>query len=226
MLSATKRDSMGTRKCQRLRAQGVYPGVVYGMGDKSIAVQIEKSVIDAAFKSSSVKTHPFILDVEGKHINVLVKDILLSPKDHSITHIDFWKVSTRTALSVDLPVSFINEGDSVGVRDGGVVEHLIRDLPVKALPKDMPDSVIIDMKDMNIGDVIHLGDVVLPAGVSLQKPVDADHDPIVVAVSAPRIETEEPTEELEAAAEGESDSDEEAQVDSPQEGEASKDESE
>ena len=201
-LSAQKRDKMGTRNCRQLRAEGYYPAVVYGVGRKPLALQVAKRVADSYFKSPGVKTHPFSLEVDGKAINVLVKSFKLSTADQSIQHIDFWQVSNKTEVSVDMPLVFINEQNSPGVKEKGVVEHTLRELPIKALPKDIPDALEVDMANMAIGDVIHLSELEMPIGVTLQKLVDETHDPIVVAISAPRLIEEEPEPELEASEEG------------------------
>ena len=93
-----------------------------------------------------------------------------------------------------MPVLFQHEEDAIGVTEGGVLDHVMTELAIKVLPKDLPESIAVNIQELSIGGMVHLSEVTLPKGVELQRPVSEDYDPVVVSIHAPKVVEEEPEE--------------------------------
>jgi large subunit ribosomal protein L25 len=177
-------------------------------------LQLDKRIMDVFMKKHPVKTQLFSVEVGNESQEVLVKDIKRSTRTNQVQHIDFYQVSKNKELQVNTPVLFQHEETSVGVKEGGVIDHVMTEIAIKVFPRNLPESLCVDIADLEIGQSIHLSELVLPKGVSLQRPVAEDYDPIIVSIHAPKVVEEEP----EVAAEPEASS-EEGEASNPEESE-------
>ena len=133
----------------------------------------------------------------------ILKDLQRHPAKNRVMHADFLRVDENTAVKVNVPIHFINEEKSHGVRmEGGIIQHQVTDIEVSCLPGDIPEYVEVDMLEIKIGDIIHLSDIQLPDGVtSVALALGEDHDLAVASIIAPRGSSDADAEaELEAAA--------------------------
>lgn len=194
-IKAEKRIHTGRRGCQKLQAQGYYPAVLYGYGKQSQSIQIAKATLDVFMRQHPVKTQLFSIEVENKSQDVLVKDIKRSTTNNKIQHVDFFQVSKNTELQVAVPVRFLHEEASPGVIASGVVDHVLTEVNVKVLPKNLPEAVDVDLSHLEIGQSIHLSEIKLPKGCTLQKAITEENDPLVVSIHAPKV-VEEPSAEV------------------------------
>jgi len=198
-LTGENRKEFKKRTASRLRRSGKIPAVIYGhSGDHPIAVDEH----EFSTKFHRVSENTIInLTVEKDQYDVLVKDYQEDILTGKITHIDFYEIERGKALRTHVPVRL--EGVSPGVREGGILDHHLHELEIECLPKDLPDTVVIDISNLEIGDSVHVGDLDPPKGVQY---LNAD-EYVIVSVShrkAEVLEEEEvEEEEEEALAEGE-----------------------
>ena len=211
-LGIAERLEFGSRTARRLRRTGIIPAVVYGRGGTELTVTVnEKEFMDTVGYSTS--TGIINLKMGRKSpVTAIVKDIQWDIITDKPVHIDFLRVSADQIVSV--PVHIRLENIPVGVTMGGVLEHTLHEIIIKVRAKDIPSSITVDVEHLEIGDSIHLSDIVLADTLTL----DMDSDLVVASVVAPsvaKVEVEE--EELlegEEAAELEGEEEEEKEIES------------
>jgi large subunit ribosomal protein L25 len=178
-LNATPRTAFGTTNAKRLRRQGLVPGVLYTAGEDSVPFTLPERVLDRAIHGEHGKTAVFEITVEGHPtVPALLKDWDLNPVRGNLIHVDFQQVDLNQEVETSVPL--VLAGLAVGVRDGGVLGQPLHEVAVRALPDAIPDSVEIDVSALEAGQVLHLGDVVPPAGVTLL----GDPETVVASVTA------------------------------------------
>ncbi|WP_320837723.1 50S ribosomal protein L25/general stress protein Ctc [Zhongshania sp.] len=187
-VSATVRADVGKGASRRLRRlEGEIPAIVYG-GEKAPQMLnlIHKDLIrllnDEAFYTSILT-----LDVDGQKESVILKDLQRHPAKLRVLHADFLRVNADTLITLHVPLHFINEDTCVGVKlAGGNITHAMTDIEIQCLPKDLPEFIEVDMAAVEAGTILHISDIVLPAGVeSTALALGEDHDHPVVHVHAP-----------------------------------------
>ncbi len=204
---AKKRDVLGKGASRRLRHDGLVPGVVYGAGKEPVSITVDQNEMYKHLAHESFYSHILKLNLDGKSENVVLKDLQRHPYKQILLHLDLLRVDMAEKLSMHVPLHFLNEEICVGVkRDGGTVTHLMTELDIICLPADLPEYIEIDVAQMEIGDALHLSDLVLPAGVESAALVSGgDPSASIVAVQAARIMSDD---DEEGEGEGETDSDE------------------
>jgi large subunit ribosomal protein L25 len=195
------RSESGTRAVKRLRKQGLIPGVLYGAGKPAAALSVDERELRAAV-STEAGLHA-VLDItfEGQktaHVAVL-KEYQLDNVRHVVTHVDFHEVKLTEPIEAKVTVAI--EGECAGVKMGGILDVLLREITARALPTHMPDHVTLDVTDLEMGDVAHVRDLVVPEDITVLD----DPDDAVCTVLVPRkvVEVEAELEEGEEEEEGE-----------------------
>lgn len=184
-LKAIVREEKGGKVINRLRKSGWIPCELYGAKTKNMSLKVNGQEF-VRFLHSLSSEHALInLSVGGKKENVMLKDIQYHPYRNEIIHIDFHKVSLHEKITVTVPVE--ETGTAKGVIAGGVVEHVMRELSIECLPKDIPPVIEIDITELEIGQSLHVSDITPPAGVKLLD----DPKLVVISVAAPRMIAEE-----------------------------------
>ena len=194
-LIASKRDGTGKGVARKLRQSGRVPAVLYGKDMESIAISLDAAEVEHLFRSISTDNTIVEVKIEGekKAHQTLVREIQAHPHKPEVWHVDFLRIQAGVAVEVDVPVHLV--GVPVGVRaDGGVIEHLMHELPVRCIPSLIPESFELDISEMEIESAMHVSDLRLPEGVE----VTVEADRTVCMVVAPRGGPEE-----EGLAEGE-----------------------
>ncbi len=219
-LKIAERTEFGSRIARRLRLTGSVPAVVYGRGGGELMIQVvEKDFMDTIGFSTS--TGIINLKMGRKSpITAIVKDIQWDIITDRPVHIDFLRVSTDQIVSI--PVHIHLENIPYGVTMGGVLEHALHEILIKVRAKDIPSAINIDVESLDIGDSIHLSEITLPDGMTL----DMDSSLVVASVVAPsvaKVEVEEEEEEEllegeEAPAEGEEEDKEDKKEESSESG--------
>ena len=195
-LEVQERETLGSRDSRRLRKEGLIPGVLYGRGKKPHAFVVPERTLRGALGGPH-GLHA-ILDVvlddqKTTHASV-VKDYQQDPIRGHLTHIDLHEVRLDQPISAQVAVELL--GESPGVKVGGVLTQLVREVTVEALPLEMPDRLSLDISATEIGDALRVSDLVIPGDVT----VHDDPENVLLTVSAPRLAAELEAAEAEAAA--------------------------
>ena len=188
----------GSRASGRLRAAGKIPGVLYGHGLTPIPLAVDRRELRHALSGPAGVNAVVQLKVGSDTHPTVVKDLQRDPVRRSVTHIDFIVVRMDEEITVDVPVILEGEARQV-MADDGVLEHSLQTLSVVTTPADIPTHITVDVTSLSVGDVVRVGDLVLPRGVTAA--VDAD-TPVVVAAGA-AVEEAPVAEEGEEAEAGE-----------------------
>jgi large subunit ribosomal protein L25 len=200
-LDVRSRDANGSRAARRLRRTGRVPGVLYGGGDESVGFDVDARDLRLALASAGA-----VLDLSvdgGKATPVVLKEAQRDPVRGDTVHVDLLRVRLDQAIHAVVPLELSGAEDTPGVKEGGILEQIVRELNVEALPTAIPESVVHAVGEMQIGDTIGLDAVVMPEGVTL---LDDVEDAVVATLSPPKLQTEEETEveeETELVGEGE-----------------------
>ncbi len=192
-LNATTRTDFGTRISRRLRREGKVPGVVYSDGNEAISFQVESREARVILAEGHAL---FDLQIEGSDaVPVVIKEQQHHPVRGDLQHLDLQQVDLNQAIQAEVAVELTGDDVSPGVKQGGVLEHVTREVTVEALPTAIPDSITLDVSEMEINDTLTLEDLTAPEGVALVAEDPAEVT--LVTLSPPRIEAE-PEEDLEA----------------------------
>ncbi len=168
ILSAQPRADVGKGASRRLRKHaGLIPAVIYGEGKDPAAISIIHKDILHAIENEAFFSHLITLDVAGNKETVIIKDLQRHPSKPLVLHADFQRVSADHAITVKVPLHFINQESSVGVKmSGGMISHTLTELEISCLPKDLPEFIEVDMAKVKVGDIVHISDLKLPSGVT------------------------------------------------------------
>jgi large subunit ribosomal protein L25 len=194
-LKAWARDRTGTGGAREVRREGRVPGIVYGGKDAPQNIALETKEISRQMQTGHFQSTIFMLDMDGTKIRVIPRDVQLDPiRDYPI-HVDFMRLAKDAQVTVDVPVHFLNDTASPGLKRGGVLNVVRHDIPVRCPADQIPESFEIDLTGLEIGDSIHISSVTLPEGVV---PTITDRDFTIATIVGQKAE-EEPEEETEGA---------------------------
>ena len=203
-INAVLRDAKGTGASRRLRHEGKVPGVLYGGKGDAKSIELNAKDLYMQFKHEAFHASILTLNLDGKKESVLLRDYQMHPVRNNIQHIDLQRIDENKKLSVKIPFHFLNEDVAPGVKlEGGVVSHIMVDVDISCLPKDLPTYIEVDLVNLSIGDSIHLSEIKAPEGVELTA-LSEENDPIITSVSKPKVVVEETpvAAEVEEGAEG------------------------
>lgn len=193
-----------------MRNEGLVPGVVYSGGSEATAFQVSEREVRNIIQEGAAL---FDLEVEGgKAVPVVVKEQQLHPVRGSLQHIDLQQVNLKEAIQAEVAIELEGIETAPGVKGGGVLEHVTREITVEALPTDIPDRIALDVSAMEINDTLQLSSVIVPDGVTFV--ADDLEEVTIVTLSPPRVEEvvePEVEEETEVVGEGEAGEDESAE---------------
>ena len=211
-LNADLRERTGTNKAREIRnVDGMVPAIVYGDEKETLNIKLKLNELTKASENELFYTQVLLIKTEGKDEKVVLKELQRDPAKGKFLHADFQRVSSKTKLKVIIPVNFVNEEECAGVKvDGGVVAKAIREIEIMCLAGNIPESIDVDIENLNLGDSIRLTEISLPEGSEIPGLTD-ETDQMVVSVNAPKAVEEDPIveEDLEdgEVAEGEEASD-------------------
>lgn len=193
------REGGGKGAARRLRREGMIPAVLYGAGKDAVAIKLDANSVHKQVENEAFFSHILDVKVDGENTQAVLKALQRDPTTDQIVHMDLLRVSSSKEITMHVPLHFINEETCPGKKAGGVVNHLLMDLEISCLPKDLPEFIAVDMAAMEIGDSLHLSQLTMPAGVTLLAIAqDPEHNQPVVS-----IQHSQKFEEEEALAEGE-----------------------
>ena len=188
-LEVSARANVGKGASRRLRRnENLIPAIIYGGEAAPRNIAIAHNVLEHATENEAFFSSIITLDVEGSKESVIIKDMQRHPSKPRIMHADFQRVSADHELHVNVPLHFLNEETAPGVKTGGgIVSHLMTELEISCLPKDLPAYIEVDLGKLGLGESIHISALKLPAGVTsiaLTHGEESDH--AVVAITAPK----------------------------------------
>ena len=210
LINAAKRETKGTSSSRNTRRLNLVPAIIYGAGSKEQMISLNKFEVNKHLESDGFYSQVLDVSIDGTKEQVILRDIQRHPAKQEILHIDFQRIRADQKINVTVPVNFINEEVSPGVKvSGGIVSHLITELEIICLPKDIPENITVDMVDLELDHPIHLKDLTLPTGVELTLLQRGDDDAgemgVVVIHMAKAEEEEEVLDEAPVASEVASD---------------------
>jgi large subunit ribosomal protein L25 len=201
-LKVSPRDTFGSRATRRLRKDGLVPGVVYGQGGEARPFQVPERALRNVLQEGQTLLD---LEVDGsKAVPVVIKEQQHHPVRGEVTHLDCLEVRLDEEIQSEVAIELEGTENAPGVREGGVLEHVTREITVEALPTAIPEQIIVDVSAMEINDTISLATVSVPAGVKFM--ADEPEEITIATLSPPRVEEEpepEVEEETELVGEGE-----------------------
>ena len=181
---ATSREVQGSGASRRLRRSGKVPGIVYGAQKAPVNIEMDHNPILLALKVESFHSSILDLEINGKSEQVLLRDYQMHPYKPLVLHVDFQRIDAKAKLQTKVPLHFKNQESSPAVKlAGAIVSHVLNDVLVSCLPKDLPEFIEVDLSTLTVGHSIHARDLVLPAGVTLV--LHAGENPTVVVASVP-----------------------------------------
>ena len=195
-LKVTHRETFGSRASRRLRRDGMVPGVVYGQGGDARPFQVPARRLRALLSEGHT-----LLDLEldgSKAVPVVIKEQQNHPVRGDVLHLDCLEVRLDEEIQAEVAVELEGADQAPGVREGGVLEHVTREITVEALPTEIPEQITVEVSQMEINDTINLAAVPIPSGVKLM--AEEPEEITIATLSPPRVE-EEPEPEVEEEAE-------------------------
>ena len=201
-IPAESRDGTGRAANRQLRSTGRVPAVVYGGGKGPESLSLDKNGLFHQMELEAFYTSILTIKVGSKTQSVVVKDVQRHPaRIQDVLHLDFQRVVEDEAITISVPIHFLNEESAKGVKEqGGAIEHTMTDIEISCLPRDLPEFVEVDLIDVELNQIVHISDVKLPEGVT-SVALAHEQDLPVASIHPPRQqEVDEP-----GAAEGDAD---------------------
>lgn len=201
-LKALPRQETGKGPARRMRREGRIPAVMYGRDEETRSLSIDALEFDNLMRHVSLENTLIDLSIKGKRgkIRALVGEVQMNPVKAEVLHVDFHQIQAGEEVNVQVPIHL--EGTAAGVKEGGVLQHVLHEVEVRCSADAIPEGFTVDVSALAIGDSIHVADMAFPEGVEVQ----VDEDRTVCLVAAPRVlvtEEEEAAAELEEGAEPE-----------------------
>jgi large subunit ribosomal protein L25 len=201
VLKAEVRDRVGKGTARAVRRQDKVPAVIYGDKKPPIPITLAQREVSQRLHAGGFLTHLLQIEVNGEQIRVIPKDFQLDPVRDFLMHVDFLRVGVGAKLTLEVPVHFMNQPDSPGLKRGGVL-NVVRHAVEMVVPADaIPESIEVDLTGLDIGDSVHISAIALPDGVT---PTITDRDFTIATIAGAAAMVSEEEEEAEGeAAEGE-----------------------
>ncbi|HEX8640757.1 MAG TPA: 50S ribosomal protein L25/general stress protein Ctc [Allosphingosinicella sp.] len=190
-LSAETRERAGKGASRALRDQGRVPAVVYGEKQEPLAIHVEEKALAKMLSTGHFMNSIVMVDVAGAATRTLPKDVQFHPVTDRPLHVDFLRIAEHAQVTVGVPIRFVNEEDSRGLRRGGVLNAVRHELELVCDAAEIPDEVEVDLAGLDIGDSLHISQVTLPKGTAS---AITDRDFTIATIVAPSgmaAETEE-----------------------------------
>ena len=222
-LEGELREDSGKRSARRARREGRAPAVLYGAGRPARMLSFSSEILNRRLEDPTFRSRVLNIRVGDKSQPAIVKDVQRHPSRNAVLHIDLQRVRDEETIRMAVPISLLNVEASPGVKMGGSVSHLLNELHIICLPKDLPEQIEVDLGEVELDEMLHLSDLDLPEGVAVNERVHGDTDHPVVSIALRRVaevdEVEEDEELLDEEAEAEAAEGEEAPAEEESSGE-------
>jgi len=200
-LKVQPRTAGGKGAARQLRMSGHIPGIVYGAGEENLPISLDSASFELMLRRISSGNAILDLEVQGREsseLKVIIKEVQRNPVDNKVIHVDLEHISMTRKVRVQVPIHL--EGTAVGVKEGGILEHLLRQIEVDCLPMEIPERVTLDVSELGRNMSIHVRDLNLPAQVHVH---DSPERVVATVVAKAKEEVVAAPEEEAAPAEGE-----------------------
>ncbi|HYE34840.1 50S ribosomal protein L25/general stress protein Ctc [Methylocaldum sp.] len=188
VFEAELRSATGKGDARRLRRANKIPAILYGGGADPVGVVLDHNKVVKSLENEAVYSHVLIVKVVDREERVILKGLQRHPSRPIITHMDFQRVSGVEKIRVHVPLHFVNQEISVGVKKGGVVTHNLVDVEVACMPDRLPEYIEVDLAQIDVGQSIHLSDLKVPEGVDvLALAHGPEHDLPVAAIQSGKV---------------------------------------
>jgi large subunit ribosomal protein L25 len=197
---AFARKEQGSGASRRLRNAGQTPGIIYGGTGAAVKITLDHNALYHALKKETFHSSILDMEIDGKAERVLLRDFQVHAYKQLVLHVDFQRVDAKQKIHVKIPLHFVNAEISPAVKlSGGIISHVLSDLEISCLPKDLPEFIEVDLANLEVGNSIHLSDIKLPEGVT---PVihGGQDNPTIATASIPAGKVESDAEVAAAAA--------------------------
>ena len=185
-INATTRKAQGTGASRRLRNSGRVPGIVYGSGE-AVMIELDHNDLYHKLRQEAFHASLLTLNLDGKKDSVLLRDFVMHPYRQQVQHIDFQRVDATHKMHKKVPLHFINEEIAPGVKlGGGKISHVMNELDITCLPKDLPSFIEVDLGKLELGHSVHVSDLKLPKGVEVAAHGTHTGEAVVATVQVPR----------------------------------------
>ena len=193
VINVERREGEGKGASRRLRRDGNVPAIVYGGGVDPVNIQLNHEKLWLAQQNEWFYSSILDLSLNGEVQKVLLRDLQRHPYKQQIIHLDFQRVNENEVLRAAVPLHFVNVETSPAGKTGGVtITHELNEVTVSCLPKDLPEAIEVDLAQLAVGQVLHLSELKLPAGVEIPElKLGASHDLAVVIAKAAKEEAAE-----------------------------------
>ena len=195
-LIVKKRNNQGSSSSRRMRSDGLLPGIIYGSDKESDIVEMNLNQVEKILKNHSSDSVLIEVDLEDEgSVRVLLKEVQYHPVTSSILHVDLQRVVAGKPIQVDVAIEL--NGEPEGVKSGGIIDHKIHSLSVECLPKDMIESIPVDITNLEIGDSLTVSDITVSSKIKIL----SDENLQVISINAPKVidSSDEETEEVDEA---------------------------
>ena len=185
-LEAEVRTDLGKGASRRLRHADKVPAILYGEGKEPVSLTLAHKNVFRAQQEEAFYSQVLTLNIDGKPVDCLLKDMQRHPFKQVVMHLDFLRIDAKHAVHTNIPLHFINEENVTKL--GATIAHLFTEIAISCLPKYLPAFIEVDLADMEIGQTIHISDIKLPAGVTSDELAKGEsHDQAVVSANAPKV---------------------------------------
>jgi large subunit ribosomal protein L25 len=197
-IEATIRNTKSKGEINALRAKGMVPGIIYGGKNQNQKISISKKIFKSLVEKENFLSNILTLNIEGKTQNVLPRDIMFDVVSDEPVHVDFLRVIKGSKIILEIPVKFINNEKSPGLKRGGVLNIVRRKVELKCPTENIPTELVVDLEGVDIGESFKISSIKLPENVT---PTIQGRDFVVATLAAPTVmkEPEKPAEETEGA---------------------------
>ena len=191
VFEAEARPELGRGQSRRLRQAGKIPAILYGGGAEPVGLTFDHNQVLKALENEATYSHILTLRYAGKEETAILKELQRHPSRPVILHMDFQRIDESHKIRVRVPLHFVNEATSVGVKKGGVVTHNLVDVEVVCLPAHLPEFIEVDLAKLEVGQSVHLSELKVPSGVEIAHLLQGlDHDQVVAVIQTGRVATE------------------------------------
>ncbi|OQW93403.1 MAG: 50S ribosomal protein L25/general stress protein Ctc [Beggiatoa sp. IS2] len=189
-IEAQVRTKIGKGTNRRLRRNGQIPAILYGAGKDPVSLVLSHNALLRQLENEAFYSHILTIKIDGQAERVVLKDLQRHPCNPVVLHLDLLRVSETEKLTIQVPLHFLNEEQCAGIKLGGIISRHVTDAEVRCLPKDLPEFIEVDLTNLKVGDIVHLSDLVMPAGTELLALVQG-RNLAVASIHIPRAEQSE-----------------------------------